>query len=392
MGIAGFLRGKEMGDWGDGGLSPLPCLRQAVYILTVQGLFLILRLLIGGPINMLRTFFKKIFPWLMAVLIFAYLFHQYPPRNIYNALKHINILAFFGVAIAYVALMFLLDTFSISRVLALFGHKETVRELLPARGITYLIMIVNYAAGQAAFAFYQYRKHGVPISKMLGIFGIIVIVDLFLLVTLAFITSFFTTWPFDVAGTNIGSFVKIFAISIYAGFTAIVLIMNRCSEISLVRRLRKNSLIDLITTTKIISYLKVAIVRLPIHIFIMGGMYVAVSAFGIYIPFLKILANIPIVFFIGSLPITPGGLGTSNAALVELFKPFVSAPAISSGATSAGDLLFSFSLVWLFANYIMKALIGITCIRFISRDLFRPVSKVSEEKAEDIAVSLGGNM
>ena len=340
----------------------------------------------------LRTIFKKVLPWLAAVAIFAWLFHLYPPQTILNSLKFMDIPRFCAVAVGYVLVMFVIDTFSISRVLALFGHREGVRELLPARGATYLLMIVNYAAGQAAFAFYQYRKHGIPISKMLGIFGIVVVVDLYLLVTIAFVATFFTTWPFTVAGMQIGDFVRIFAVAAWAGFAALVLVANRCANLSFVRRLRRVRLVDLIATTTLGRYLTVGLCRLPVHVFIMGGMYVAIRAFGLEIAFGKVLANIPIIFFIGSLPITPGGLGTGNAALVELFKPFVSSPAIAAGAVGAGELLFSFSLIWVFANYLMKAVIGVVCLKLVSRDLFRPTPGITEPMAEAEAVHTGGNL
>ena len=339
----------------------------------------------------LLTFLKKALPWMVAALIFVWLFRQYPPGNIYNALKYVNIPFFGAVALIYFVVMLFIDTFSISRVLARFGHPEGVRELLPARGATYLFMVFNYAAAQAAFAFYQYRKHGIPIAKMLGIFGIVVVVDLLLLAALAFVATFFTAWPFEVAGMGIARFVRIFTVAGVGGLVALILVANAAAELAFVKKLRKYRLIDLLATTRLSDYAVVALARLPVHAFIMCGMYAAIRAFDAYIPFLKILANIPIIFFIGSLPITPGGIGTSNAALVELFKPFVDAPAISSGAVSAGDLLFSFSLAWMFANFVMKAVTGIVCLRFVSRDLFRPTPEVSEAGAEGESTGLGGN-
>ncbi|HPQ80361.1 MAG TPA: lysylphosphatidylglycerol synthase domain-containing protein [bacterium] len=340
----------------------------------------------------LLTFFKKAFPWLVAAAIFAWLFHRYPPANIYNAMKYVNIPLFFTVAVLYFFVMFVIDTFSISLVLSRFGNPEGVRELLPARGATYLFMIFNYAAAQAAFAFYQYRKHGIPISKMLGIFGIVVVVDLLLLATLAFSTTFLTSWPFEVAGMNIAQFVRIFTVAGVGGLVALILVANAAADLSFVKRLRKFKLVDLLATTGISDYAYVAFARLPVHAFIMLGMYVAIWAFDAHVPFLKILANIPIIFFIGSLPITPGGLGTSNAALVELLKPFVEAPAITAGGVSPGDLLFSFSLAWMFSNYVMKAATGSMCLRFVSRELFRPTPETSAPKAEEESVKIGGNI
>jgi len=124
----------------------------------------------------------------------------------------------------------------------------------------------------------------------------------------------------------------------------------------------------------------------------MVGMYLALFTFNARVPFLKVLANIPLVFFIGALPITPGGLGTSNAALVTLFEPFVTGPAIASGAVAAGDLIFSFSLIWLFANYAMKALTGVICLKLVSKDLFKATPEVPEEEAERQAPYVSGNI
>ena len=341
--------------------------------------------------KMLRTFFKKVFPWLVAAGVFAWLFSQYPPQNIYNSLKYVNILSFCAVAVSYFLIMFLIDTFSISRILARFGHPESVRELLPARGATYLLMVVNYAASQAAFAFYQYRRHGIPIAKMLGIFGIIVVVDLIILATLAFVTTFFTSWPFEIGGMNIAHFVRVFTVAAVGGLFALVIAANAFANNSFMRRLRRYRLVELLATTRPADYLVIVVARLPVHAFIMCGMYVAITTFNVHVPFMKVLSNVPLIFFIGALPITPGGLGTSNAALVELLKPFVEGQAISSGAVAAGDLLFSFSLLWLFVNYLMKALTGLVCIRFVSRDLFKPVEGTTEEEAERDAAPVSEN-
>jgi uncharacterized membrane protein YbhN (UPF0104 family) len=252
-------------------------------------------------------------------------------------------------------------------------------ELLPARGLTYLIMVVNYAASQLAFAFYQNRKHKLPISEMLGIFGIIVVIDLFILATLAFLTTFFTVWPFNIGGMNIGTFVRIFTLVAYLCF-AFNLIFWRAKfiKIGFLERLRKRDFFSVLSRATLVDYLSVFVYRLPVHIFIMVGMYFAIKPFHASVPFTSILANIPLIFFIGALPISPGGLGTTNAALVELFKPFVQSDLITAGIVSAGDLLMSFSLAWMFANYAMKALTGAICLKFVSKDLFKPVEKIDK--------------
>lgn len=347
----------------------------------------------GRTQKMLLTILKKILPWVVAGLIFAWLFNKYPPQNIWNSLKSVNILALCLVAMGYFTIMFILDTFSVTKVLKRFGHKESFVELLPARGMTYLIMVVNYAAAQLAFAFYQNRKHGVPISEMLGIFGIIVVIDLTILSTLASISSFFTSWPYDVAGMSISSFVRLFTAMIYAGLAVSILFWNgRLGKIGFLERLRTKDFFSVLCKAKISDYFSVALYRLPVHVFIMIGMYFAVKPFRADIPFVAIVSNIPIVFFIGSIPISPGGLGTTNAATVELFKPFITSPLITQGITTAGDLLFSFSLVWMFANYLMKGLTGLICLKFTSKDLFKPTEKMAEKTVIPDASQIAGDL
>lgn len=342
---------------------------------------------------MLLTFFKKILPWVVAGLIFAWLFNKYPPQNIWNSLKTVDILALCLVAVGYFTIMFILDTFSVTRVLRRFGHKESFVELLPARGMTYLIMVINYAAAQLAFAFYQNRRHGVPISEMLGIFGIIVVIDLTILSSLAFISTFFTSWPFEVAGMNIASFVRLFTTMIYVGLAVSILFWNgRLGKIGFLEKLRTKDFFSVLCRAKLADHFSVALYRLPVHVFIMIGMYFAVKPFHADIPFVAIVSNIPIIFFIGSIPISPGGIGTSNAATVELFKPFVTSPLISQGVLTAGDLLFSFSLVWMFANYLMKGLTGLICLKFTSKDLFKPTEKAAEHTVIPDATQIAGDL
>lgn len=342
---------------------------------------------------MLRTFFKKIFPWAVAAGIFYYLFDKYPPQNIWNSMKLMDIPLFCVTAVLYFVLMYILDTFVISRILRHFGHESSFMELLPARGLTYLIMVINYAASQAAFALYQNKKHGTPVSEMFGIFGIIVVLDLYILVTLAFITTFFATWPFTVGSMNISDFVRTFTLLAYAGFFLNWLFWRGTfGNVRFLERLRTRSFFRVLSRAGLKDYLAVGLYRLPVHIFIMCGMYLAIKPFHATVPFVNVLSNIPLIFFIGALPISPGGIGASNAALVELLKPFVTSPNIIAGTVSAGDLLFSFSLVWMFANYLMKALTGVICLRFVSKDLFRAAPKEGSVPSVPDATTLAGDL
>ncbi len=341
---------------------------------------------------------KHIAPWVVAAGIFVYLFHIYPPAQVWKALKYVNIPAFIGFSLAYFFLIFAVDSWVMARVITKFSHRVGFRDIFAARGATYLIMIINYPASQAAFAYYLKRKYGIPIFQALGIFVFITMIDLIWVITLAFVGSLFQ--EYNIAGVDLVHIVQSVAIAVYVALFLWLAFWRRWPERILGRRIRLNILEKLrerkafriFDRATVKDYLVTAIQRTPIHFTIIISMYVVILTFNAHIPFTKILGNIPIVFFVGTLPITPGGLGTTNAVLVELLYRYMTGPIFANGAVKPQEILFTASLLWMFANYLLKAIVGTYFFHRASRDLFKPTKDVPEEKAEHEAAHLGGNL
>ena len=87
----------------------------------------------------------------------------------------------------------------------------------------------------------------------------------------------------------------------------------------------------------------------------------------------------PLIFLIGTIPITPGGLGTTSAATVELLSPHLTGSILSK--VGAKQILFAASLMWVFVNYVLKAILGAVLLKIESRDMFKEV-EIPEEKLE----------
>ena len=104
-------------------------------------------------------------------------------------------------------------------------------------------------------------------------------------------------------------------------------------------------------------------------------------------PFVKILGNIPIVFFIGTLPITPGGLGTTNAAMVELLSPYMTSSIFSSGKINPKELMFTLTLLWMFINYALKALVGFIFLKGVTKDLLKASPHEQKSAPESIPLN-----
>lgn len=341
---------------------------------------------------------KRIAPWIMAALIFAYLFHLYPPSKVWESLTYVNLWTFSAFAIGYFVFIYIVDSWVMTRVLSDFSYKVGFRDIAYARGFTYLIMIINYPASQAAFAYYLKRRYKIPIFEALGIFFFIVFVDLLWIVTLAFAGSFFQ--DYSIGGVDLGHTVKIFSICVYVFLILWLAFWRRWAEkifghsirFDFIERQRKRPAFHIFEQASVFYYLKVAIMRIPIHFTIIISMYIVLKTFGVSIPFTKILGNIPLCFFLGTLPITPGGLGTTNAAMVELLYRYVSGPIFTSGAITPQQMLFTATLLWMFANYLMKVITGVLSLRRVSKHLFEPTPEEPEEKIEGEASHIGGNI
>jgi uncharacterized membrane protein YbhN (UPF0104 family) len=341
---------------------------------------------------------KQIAPWIVACAIFIYLFHLYPPSRVWNALKYVNIPIFVTFSVFYFFFIFLVDSWSMKRVITKFSRVVRLHDILAARGATYLVMVLNYPASQAAFAYYLKRRYNIPIFEALGIFLFIVVVDLLWIVTLALGGSLFQ--DYSVAGINLSHLVQTVAAVIYSIMFVwlafwrrwVDWLLGRHVRIPILERFRKKRVFHIFDQASVLDYIKVALMRTPIHFTIIISMYIVLLAFNTHIPFTKILGNIPIVFLVGTLPITPGGLGTTNALMVQLLYPYLTGPIFADGKVSPQELLFTATILWMFANYFLKVVVGGSIFVRISRNLFKPTREVPEEIAEHEAAHVGGNI
>jgi hypothetical protein len=99
-------------------------------------------------------------------------------------------------------------------------------------------------------------------------------------------------------------------------------------------------------------------IRCPFVFLFILNHWLALRVFGIEIPLLNVLVYVPIITFIGVVPITVAGLGTVQAATVYLFNPYASEARI-----------LAFSLLLTLAISSVRALMGLTVFRRVSAEI-----------------------
>lgn len=321
---------------------------------------------------------KLVGPWVVGVGIIAYLFHLYPISTVLEAGKSVNILGFSSFALFYFFFVFVVDTWVFSRVLTRFHHPVTFKELLPARAVTYLIMVLNYGASQGAFAYYLKRTQKLAIFEVLGTFALIALIDLYWLMGMAFVGSFFQ--DFQIQGVHLAPIIRTMA-----GVATIALVAHliywrylSAKPWRATKWLREKKLFRIFHEARLRDYASIALMRTPIYACIIACMYVVLLTFGAQVPLLTILGATPIAFMLGVLPISPSGIGVTNGALVELLQQHVQSPQITQGVTTGAALILAASLLWVFANMALKAIVGALYLMRVSKDLFAPPSDPNE--------------
>jgi uncharacterized membrane protein YbhN (UPF0104 family) len=203
-----------------------------------------------------------------------------------------------------------------------------------------------------------------------------------------------------VAGIDLKRTVFIAVIVIYCAYALWLMFWRRWPSVAFwkaitpqfIERQRRRYVFHLFENARLADYARVAAMRIPIHFTIIVSLYVVVKTFGCNIPFTQILGNVPLVFLVGTLPITPGGLGTTNAVMVELLKGQLTGPLFATTSVTPAELLLCASLLWMFGNYVLKIITGAILMGLTSRKLFEPTPDEPEEEVEHEAGHFGGNI
>jgi len=293
-----------------------------------------------------RGGWSKIWPWLVSLAILAFLFTRVPLQTLVNAFKagpwfYLATYTFFQVVLVLAA-----DGYATQVSLAITGFRRRFSQIFLARGASYILGILNYTLGQGAFGLYLQRS-GVATMRAAGTMFFLLIVNIGVLLLVASFGLLAGGYPgmahFNLSPLGYGLLVGIVL------YLAIIGLRPRC--------LQSYQLLAPLLEAGLTGHLKAALGRLPHVLLLVLTYWGALRLWGIPVPLAQGVAMVPLVLLIGALPITPVGLGTTQAALVFLFSPYVPLP--NSEVRAAAVL--AFSLIYSFWGIVVQALLGIGC-------------------------------
>lgn len=321
---------------------------------------------------------RQILPWTLLILLFYFLFSKIPPADVLETTQSANFIRLIIFSAGYFTAILFVDSMGLRWALSRFVTPIGFKEALLMRGATYSLMILNYNVAQGGIAFYLNRTHNAPIFKTLGTIFYITLIDLSILAGCGLVAILNA----DVIYRDIRLNPYILqAVSLF--FLGLILwilfwrnlnspAIRWCERYKFFKWLTAKHIFHTFKESTARDYLNLYLRRIPMVVSAVSSIYLCFDVFFSTVPWSDILLYTPIIFLIGSLPITPGGMGTVQALAVEFLSPTLS----TSLPYSPDKIIFSATLVWGFANLFYKFLFGSYCLHKKSATLFSsPSSK-----------------
>ena len=290
---------------------------------------------------------RTIFPWLLTVLIAVFLARRWDLYRVAEALAGARwglfLLLMLPDSIAYLSL----DTAAVTEAVRRFQAPVAWREVLPARAATYVLSLVNTNVAQGGLALWLAGRTGAPVLALAGTFLFLAFVEISQLVLYSSIGVALT-------GTRVPGLGR-FYLGAYAVLAAWLAWASRPTrDVSTAR----SGLFSTFARARIPDYLIIlGIKSVSLGLAILTH-WTALRLFGIEIPLLALLANLPLIFLASAVPLSAGKLHASVAWAWLL------------GGYAPEEKLGAYSLAAHLTFLLMNALLGLVFLPRVGREIW----------------------
>jgi hypothetical protein len=304
---------------------------------------------------------KRALPYLGTLLLFALIFWRVPAGKVVAALEQAPVLKFAGIFLPFSVFYWMLDSACLTWVIRRFNAPLRFREILPIRASMYLLALVNTNVAQGGVAWYVHRKSKANFLEVLSsilLIGLMEVYQLFLFSTLGVIF-------YRPAGAAQHEVVRLLRLAYMVGWAVLIALIATFAYAQRNARLRDwiaggrlGGVAATFLAARPLDYAIVLGIKAPTFFGALVAHRLALSLYGITIPFFKLVLFLPLVFLAAALPITVAHLGTSQAAWMIFFAGNAPEPRI-----------LAYSLAAHFTFMFCNGLIGLAFLPRASREL-----------------------
>ncbi len=282
--------------------------------------------------------------WTTAFIILGVLFYQTDINQVIKALEYAELKQYFPIALFFILCWFLIESQNLAFLFNGFGHSVTFKEMREIRGATYLLMIVNYNLGLGAVALYLNKARGIPFIRTSGM------MLFYFFVESVGITFFAASGSLLIKDADpIFKIVFAIAASLFVLYLTIYLSIRLMIRKNIFPRVTNSAILKPVSEVTLSFYLKLSFYRAIYFFSFVLFFYFGLKTFHITIPISTLTALIPVIFFIGNIPVTPFGIGTIQAAMMFFLGPYGSKEALLAfSVLYSSTLLFGRAPIGLF--------------------------------------------
>ena len=289
---------------------------------------------------------KTLLAYASAGAIIWFVSRGIPLAAMTNAIGHAHLALFLCTSAGALAVWLLGETLLFSRLFTYFHRRTGFREVLIPNATQYFLQIVNLAVAHSAMILLLSRRKGVPLLTAGCTMLFQGFVDFQVLVLMA-LAGLALTPSFPVRGTSLYLFAVLATLCLASWFW-----MRGRPASSLARYVYDLPAMSAFRRARPWHYIRLVALRAPI--FALQGLvlYLQMLAFHIHVPIGLVLALTPLIMLVTSIPLTPVGLGSEQAAILLCFHSF----------GTRADLL-ALSLAVSLTNLIFRMALGVGLVK-----------------------------
>jgi hypothetical protein len=309
----------------------------------------------------LRRLARQSLPWVGSVVLLSYMVHTTDLDSIWKALGSVSLPAFLAVALGATLLTFFTDALGVRQAMKGAAPDLSFRDTLTAKATSYLLNILNYNAALAGMALFFKRSRQISFWHSLGALFAMNLADavvLFLVLALGLALN----WQHPALDPHFRGFLLLLALGGVGGFILGLLLLRGGLAFGPLAALRKKALLRPLLDTTPRGWARFFGLRGVLLLEYLLAQFLFMGLFSIKVPILLLLVYVPVTTLIQIIPISVGGLGTTQLAMREFYAPFVTTPGLPPEAvvdaysTTAifGFIVFRLILAWGFMGQLSR--------------------------------------
>jgi hypothetical protein len=296
-----------------------------------------------------KTVLSKLAPWVIAIVVLYLVFQRVSIIDVLNSARQVNLMIFLPLLIYSLVVHFLWDSQVYTLLFRWFGVPVTFREMLPVRGASHLLILLNFFVGQGGMALMMNRWKGISIGRAGSIILFSVYNDYYLLLAFCLFGAFRLPGV-DLAsffhGTEEGDLVRFIIISWVVFILLIAYLRLYLTRPGARLRMKEREIFSSFREAPVSLYFKLMAVKAVSSISGLFTCYFALMAFDLYVPLEYLVVFLPLVLLISSIPLTGMGLGTTQAPMLWLVAGFAQG---GGGPEAIKAAVLAYSLLWWFS-------------------------------------------